>query len=105
MLGGKLVASMVKHNKIDKADQELDIAKQRMEEVAYYLKDRKDLVEVDLDISGVLSFADTFFDNFLFDMIVQGRIKDARKQVQSAISLMEGVLDALSEIEAEGILV
>ena len=102
MLGGKLIASVAKHSKMDQANEEILLAKQHIQEVSYFLKDQIGNITVDLNVNGLLSFADTFFDSFIMDMVMQGRINDAKIQVREAISTMEGVLDALSEIEEEG---
>jgi len=102
MLGGKLIASVAKHSKMSQANEEILLAKQHIQEVSYFLKDQIDYIAVDLNVDGLLSFADTFLDSFIMDMVVQGRINDAKTQVREAISTMEGVLDALSEIEEEG---
>ncbi|MBR4164518.1 MAG: hypothetical protein IKR11_13425 [Solobacterium sp.] len=102
MLGGKLIASAAKHSKMSQANEEILLAKQHIQEVSYFLKDQIDYIAVDLNVDGLLSFADTFLDSFIMDMVVQGRINDAKTQVREAISTMEGVLDALSEIEEEG---
>jgi len=102
MLGGKLIASVAKHSKMSQANEEILLAKQHIQEVSYFLKDQIDYIDVDLNVDGLLSFADTFLDSFIMDMVVQGRINDAKTQVREAISTMEGVLDALSEIEEEG---
>ena len=42
------------------------------------LSDVDQLVDVDLNISDFLSFADYFFDGIIADWMVQSKIKDAR---------------------------
>ncbi len=103
LLGGKMIASVAKHTKMSRANEEILLAKQHIQEVSYFLKDQIDYIAVDLNVEGLMGFADTFFDNFITDMVVQGRINEAKIQVREAISTMEGILDALSEIEEEGI--
>ena len=44
-----------------------------------------------------MAFADFFLDGFIMDFVVQQKISDARRQVQSAIARTEFLLGQLVE--------
>ena len=48
-----------------------------------------------IETGDFLSFADYFFDGLIADWLVQSRINDARRQVDSAIQRVEEVLRRL----------
>jgi len=56
---------------------------------------------MDIQVDDFLEIADYVFDNFWTDMMSQSRINNARNQVANAIEQVEGILDALSELQAE----
>ena len=59
------------------------------------LSDVDQLVDVDLNISDFLSFADYFFDGIIADWMVQSKIKDARFQVDKAIRELNRIKNTL----------
>lgn len=94
MLGGKGIASLVKHAK-------LDVARDALEEARFDV-DRfsRELEGVDvprIDVDGFLTFADFFFDSFLMDLAVQSRINEARRRVAEACRRVEDALRGLNE--------
>jgi hypothetical protein len=56
-------------------------------------------MDFDLDPDGFLGFAETIFDNFGLDLMAQSRINRTISDVTNLISHVEGVLDALSDIQ------
>ena len=81
MLGGGMIATAAKHDRIDKARSAIHTAQNRLRRFQDELKDVQRDVRISIDISGMLTFADYFFDGFITDWVVQGRIKDAVAQV------------------------
>ena len=93
MLGGKGIVSLVKHVKLDAARDALEEARFDVERFSRELKD----VDVPrLDVDGLLTFADFFFDSFLMDLAVQSRINEARRRVAEACCRLEDALRILN---------
>lgn len=92
MAGGGIFASMTKRSKISDAKMELELAKMELNRFSRELQDVRNSLSCNIDIGGVLSVADVFFDNFLVDWMVQSKIKNAKAQVSQAISKVERVI-------------
>lgn len=112
MFGGGMISSMVKHDHIDKATDYIHQAQTSMRNFQKELLDVDDVSDLQIDISGMLKFADFFFDGFIVDWMVQGRIKDSLEQardqhagVVTIIQKLEMILEEkakeLSVIQAE----
>lgn len=102
MLGGRFIASFAKHSKMKDAQQELRYAGDALSRLNRELRDVNMYLDVDIETDNLLGFADTFFDSFIFDIMTQQRIADARRQVKNAIESVDGVLDALGDIASQG---
>jgi len=83
MLGGGLISTAIKHSRIDEARSAIHAAQRSLSRFQAELKDVQQNVDIQIDISGMLTFADYFFDGFITDWIVQGRIKDSLDQLSS----------------------
>ncbi|MDO5422372.1 MAG: hypothetical protein Q4F41_01435 [Eubacteriales bacterium] len=95
LFGGGMFVSMMKHSR-------LDDAKMEMEEARYYLRQlQKELRDIDVpmdirvEVSSFLTFADFFFDGVIADWLVQSRIGEAREQV---ITAKARVLEILADL-------
>lgn len=91
MLGGGLIASLVKHNKINKAKNmsiilDNDLGKLRNE--IKYLDDFN--IE---DISGLDMFLDVGFDNIFSDLYVQNKIKTSIYKIEELRYTIEEIKD------------
>jgi hypothetical protein len=101
MFGGGMIATAVKHSHIDEA-------KSQIQNTQYLLKrfDRE-LQDVRLnqtpnltpDITGFDKFADFFFDNLIFDWVVQNRISSSLDNCLSTLNKIDGILFSLKEEE------
>ena len=58
-------------------------------------------MDLKLEVSDFLSFADIFFDNLLVDDMVQSKIAEARNQVEDAIFRVESILIDLRNLERQ----
>ncbi|TFB21776.1 hypothetical protein E3U55_08080 [Filobacillus milosensis] len=97
MMGGGMITGAVKHSKIDNASNEIHYAQSRMREFQKELLDINEMVHVDMDISGLLKFADFFFDGLIVDWMVQGKINDSLNQVQDNLSKVSSILRKLDD--------
>lgn len=90
MVGGGLLATAVKHSKMDDA-------KALIHDVQYWLrKFNRELKDVqvnqvesmDLELDGLTTFADYFFDNLIMDWVVQSKINHS----------YDGCVDVLNQV-------
>ncbi|RLQ94529.1 hypothetical protein [Falsibacillus albus] len=98
MLGGGMVSSMIKHDHIDEAEDYLHKAQKRLRHFQKELLDVEETIHLEVGISGMLKFADFFFDDFIADFMVQGKIK---KSLDQAIQQSDDVYDILSKLQEE----
>ncbi|MCR4925802.1 MAG: hypothetical protein K5917_05895 [Clostridiales bacterium] len=85
ILGGGLITSLVKHNKLDNAKVEMERAKQAIKALKKEMLDIDQIAEINLDMGEFLTLADFFFDGFVADWLVQSKIREAERQVNQAI--------------------
>lgn len=100
MLGGGLIATAVKHSRIDDARQHVHSAQQALH---WFIRELKDVnphlqADITIDIGGFATFADYFFDGLLVDWIVQSRIKQSLNNVND---LVKGVSNTLRKLQQE----
>ncbi|AXI09910.1 hypothetical protein CV093_14500 [Oceanobacillus sp. 143] len=98
LFGGGAIASMVKHSHIDEATNAIHDAQSSMRHFQKELLDVDKTVNVEIDISGLLKFADFFFDDIISDWMVQGRIQDSLKQARNQLANVERIV---RKLEAE----
>ena len=101
IMGGGLIITAVKRQRMKEANIELRKAKQAMNQLNKELLDLDGWASLDVQMDDFLEVADYLFDNFWTDMMSQSRINNARNQVRNAIEQVEGILDALSDLQAE----
>lgn len=95
MLGGGFISTLVKHNKMDKAQGYMEQAKYDLNSFSKELRDVNMAVNLNIDTHDFLTFADWFFDGFIADWLVQDRINEARGQVEEAIRRVEAIVRQL----------
>ena len=95
MLGGGLIADIIKHSKMNDASTYLEEAKRDLLVFQKELQDVQETIDLKVDVDGFLTFADFFFDGFIMDYVVQSKIAEARKQIEQAIPLVEGLVNDL----------
>ncbi|GBG11659.1 hypothetical protein PAT3040_06494 [Paenibacillus agaridevorans] len=98
MLGGGLLTTMAKHGHIDDARSAIHSAQSSLRRFEKELKDVQRDVGITIDIGSMMTFADYFFDGFLMDWVVQGRIKDAAESVREKRALIRRIV---AELETE----
>lgn len=98
MLGGGVISTAIKHNRIDDARSAIHATQRSLRQFEKELQDVQKDVSIRIEISGLLTFADFFFDGFITDWVVQGRINDAMNQIEERFSLIQQVV---SDLQAE----
>lgn len=94
MLGGSFATTLLKHRKIDDAQDEVDAAKRALQ----FFVGQTDGIEgvgLNVELGGVLQFFDLFCDNVINDLFAQRRIKDSQRRVDEAIREVRRVRDQL----------
>lgn len=99
LLGGGFFVDMMKHSKLDDAQDAMEQARYEMRNFRRELKDVQVPLDFRVDIDGFLSFADFFFDGIIADWLVQGRIQESREQVEEAIDMVTEILEDLERMK------
>lgn len=99
IFAGGFITSMIKHNHIDNAQDEIQYAKVALENLSRELQDVDDYIKVDIEIDTFVKLTDYFLDNFISDLVVQSKITSASKQVDEAIYETENVLNVLKNAQ------
>jgi hypothetical protein len=90
--GGGMIASSVKHDRMDEAAQAAAVADQRLATLRFELADITGPAlgtAPQLALSGGTKFADVWFDNFFTDLAVADRIRQAQQQVTDSAEIVE----------------
>lgn len=98
MFGGGTISTFVKHSKMNKAEQLVQEARYALKRFQRELSDVDNVAEFHIETGDFLSFADYFFDGLIADWLVQSRISDAKKQVDTAIEKVNYVMGELRRL-------
>ena len=99
MIGGSFFSSLMKRSQIDGASEYMAQAQLDLRRLQKELRDIQVPMDLKIEVSDFLSFADVFFDNLLVDWMVQNKIAEARGQVEDAIFRVESILMDLRNLE------
>jgi hypothetical protein len=99
LLGGGLLATAVKHSKIDNAKRSVHQVQHLMDRFYRELSDVDKLANSNLNIEiGTFdTFADYFFDGLIFDWIVQSKIKRSLENTKAVASELRRILFVLKK--------
>ena len=86
MLGGGFLSSLLKHSKMDDAQQAMQYAQQELQDFSRELADVQMYVDVQVNFDGLTRFVDMFCDSFFVDWMVQDQIVRAQENVAEARS-------------------
>ena len=95
ILGGGFVSSLIKHGRMNKAEEYLSEAKSDLRRFEKELRDLDAFESINLNTQDFLGIADLIFDGLIADVAMQSRINDARAAVNRAIHRVEGILSRL----------
>jgi DNA repair exonuclease SbcCD ATPase subunit len=101
IFGGGTLTGMVKHQHIDKAETFLHKAQSEMRQFQKELLDVRETAFPEINISGMLKFADFFFDGFIADFMVQGKIQRSLEQAKNQYDKVTDILMKL-KLQSEG---
>jgi len=92
---GGMFSTYIKHGHIDDARSFTHSANRQMERFQKELADLKQSVDLQIDISGILTMADYLFDGLIVDWIVQGKIENAQNNTLQALRKVEPIVTQL----------
>ena len=95
LFGGKWFSGLMKHSNLSDASVYLRRAQREVRAFRSELGDIRDIPDLDDEIGDFLTFADFFWDGFLADIMVQSRIREARRKLRDACSRIEMILREL----------
>ena len=98
LLGFDLIGGIGKHMKIDKAKQQMEMAKNQVIAFQRELKDVSAVVNFQVNISEFLTLADFFFDGLIADFWVQSKIGEAKNQIDNAIYQVNVIVSDLQRM-------
>lgn len=102
MLGGGIIATAVKHSKVDDARSIIQHIQMMLHRFNNELADVKVLsVSAEINFSGFEKFADYFFDNLITDWMVQSKIKNSLNSVISLRNEITGIINKLDDKKDE----
>lgn len=94
MFGGGVISGLIKHGKMESAEEEIELARESLETFAEELRDVSGYSSVHID--SFLKFGDLFFDGFLVDALVQREIGKAKAQCDDAIDQVSRIREELA---------
>jgi hypothetical protein len=95
--GGGLIASAIKHERIDRADAALTAVQDSLRRVRTEMADVRGLAQIDLLlIDAWVKGTDIWFDNIFSDLAVQRAVVDQLAQTERLSRSLEQAQDALS---------
>jgi DNA repair exonuclease SbcCD ATPase subunit len=97
MFGGGAVTGIMKHQHIDQAEALLHKAQTNIRQFQKELLDIQEQAHLKVEISDMLKFADFFFDGFIADFMVQGKIQKSLEQIRLQTNKVTEILMNLNE--------
>lgn len=95
MFGGGILATSIKHSRIDDAKQCIEESQSLLRRFHRELQDVNYSEDINIDIGSFLTFADYFFDGLFVDWSVQSKIDDSLDRVHETIRTVEGIIKKL----------
>jgi len=98
MLGGGIIATAVKHSNIDEAKSHIHDVQTCLNRFRRELADVRssDLPDMNLQFDSFSTFADYFFDNLIFDWVVQSKI---HRSLESCEQVYQQVLNIVTNLK------
>ncbi len=95
MLGGGFISGLIKHSKLDKAQQCMNEAKYQVSRFSKELQDVDRVSADEIKCDGLAEFFDLFCDGFLVDLVIQSKISSAMENVRTTRRKIENAVDQL----------
>lgn len=97
LFGGGFVSGLVKHNRLDQAQRQVDQLRFNLRCFRTELADVSAIDgDLNIEIDGFLRFADYFFDGFFADFMVMDKINRSKADVERITEQIRNVLERLN---------
>ncbi len=97
LLGGGFISDMIKHQHIDDAERNVHRAQTRMRQFQKELLDVQQQAHIEINISGMLKFADFFFDGLIADFLVKEKINKATYDIEYQYKQVTDIIAKLNK--------
>ncbi|MCM3617549.1 hypothetical protein M3936_08150 [Sutcliffiella horikoshii] len=105
MFGGGMVSTAMKHSRLDDAKKHIHQAQNKLRVFQDELLDIKHHFDSTIEVGGMLTFADYFFDGLIVDWMVHGKITQSYDQTSQIIGrvsrLLGSLIDQRGQMEEE----
>lgn len=101
LLGGGLIADMVKHDHLDSAQSAINHLQSCLRNLKTELVDVHIHVDMAVNTDDFLRFADWFFDGLFADWAMQDRINEAQNQINRTADQLQTILNRLHTMEQD----
>ncbi|NLP51543.1 hypothetical protein [Bacillus sp. RO1] len=95
MFGGGMVSTAMKHSRLDEAKKHIHQAQNKLRVFQDELLDIKHHFDSTIEVGGMLTFADYFFDGLIVDWMVHGKITESYDQTSQIIGRVSRLLGSL----------
>lgn len=100
ILGGGLLADMVKHEHLDAAQEQIEQLQTALRHLKTELADIDIQADMQVNIDGFLRFADYFFDGLFADWTVMEHISESQNQIENTQKQIADVLNKLFDMRS-----
>lgn len=97
LLGGGMLSGLMKHSRMDRAQQQLESLRQALERFNRELKDMQVQCSASAELSAFWRIADLAWDGLISDWTVLSRISDAKERVERTDEQLMQVMDRLQQ--------
>ena len=101
LIGGGLMTDMIKHSKLDEAQNQVTTLQETLRRFKTELADIEIQADLQVGVDGFMRFADVFFDGLFVDWAVMNKISNSKSQVQDTKAQIERVLNHLHSLDRE----
>ena len=98
LLGGGMISGLIKHSRMDKAQQQLEDFRRALERFNRELKDVRVQCSASVELSGFWRVADLVWDGFISDWTVLSKISDAKERVERTDEQLMQVMERLQQM-------
>ena len=99
LIGGGLMTDMIKHSKLDEAQNQVTTLQETLRRFKTELADIEIQADLQVGVDGFMRFADVFFDGLFVDWAVMNKISNSKSQVQDTKAQIERVLNHLYSLD------
>ena len=101
MFGGGMVSTAMKHSRLDEAKTHIHQAQNKLRVFQDELLDIKHHFDSTIEVGGMLTFADYFFDGLIVDWMVHGKITESYDQTSQIIGRVSRLLGSLKSQQVQ----